>query len=122
MKYAGSCHCKQAMIFCECELKQPIVCNSSYYSKRNTILDIVDDIKVYENQKEQAYYRFNKMKGSDYFCKYCGIFACCTPPEPIYPYCISICIFDEYEWKHLPLLHFDGKSVPALQKIKGLSL
>jgi hypothetical protein len=108
MKYTGSCHCQQVKFVCDFELQQPTFCNCSYCRKRNAILHIVDDIKVYEGQTELTCYQFNKMKGAHYFCKHCSIFIYSTPPEPVYLYAISLCTLDECDWNKLPLHHFDG--------------
>ena len=111
MKYTGSCHCQRVKFVCEFELKSPTTCNCSYCSKRNAVLHIVDDIEIYEGQEDVTCYKFNKMIGAHHFCKHCGIFIYSTPPEPVYPYAISLCTLDECEWRHIPLHHFNGKSL-----------
>lgn len=111
MKYLGSCHCQRVKFSCDFELQQPTVCNCSYCSKRNAVLHIVDDITIKEGQAELTCYRFNKKKGAHYFCKHCSIFIYSTPPEPVYPYAISLCTLDNCDWRQLTLLHFDGKSL-----------
>lgn len=111
MKYAGSCHCQKVMFVCEFKLQQPTVCDCSYCSKRHAVLHIVDDIKINTGKKELSCYRFNQMKGAHYFCKHCGIFVYSMPPEPIYPYAISLCTLDACEWEHLPVHYFDGKTL-----------
>jgi len=110
-KYEGSCHCQRIKFTCEFELKQPTVCNCSYCHKRNAILHIVDEITVYQGEAALTCYRFNKMKGAHYFCKHCGIFIYSTPPEPVYPYAISLCTLEDVDWQQLPLTHFNGQSL-----------
>jgi hypothetical protein len=109
MKYLGSCHCQRVKFVCKFELQQPTVCNCSYCTKLNAVLHVVDDIIVFEGEKELACYKFNQMKGAHYFCQHCSIFIYSTPPEPVYPFAISLCTLDECDWSALPLHHFDGK-------------
>jgi hypothetical protein len=109
MKYTGSCHCQKVTFSCDFQLQQPTMCNCSYCSKRNAVLHIVDDIEILNGQEALSCYRFNKMKGAHYFCKYCSIFIYNTPPEPVYPYAISLCTLDDCEWQQLPIHYFDGK-------------
>ncbi len=111
MQYAGSCHCQKVKFVCEFVLKQPTVCNCSYCSKRNAVMHIVDDVKILEGKNNLTCYQFNKMKGKHYFCKHCSIFIYSTPPEPVYPYAISLCVLDDCDWQHLPIHHFDGKTL-----------
>ena len=111
MIYTGSCHCQKIKFACAFELKQPTICNCSYCTKRHTILHIVDEIKIYEGKKDLTSYTFNKMKGVHHFCKHCGIFIYSIPPEPIYPYAISLYTLDKCDWEHLPLFHFEGRSL-----------
>jgi hypothetical protein len=84
------------------------MCNCSYCHKRNGILHIVDELDVHQGEKELSCYRFNKMEGAHYFCRHCSIFIYSTPPEPIYPYAISLCVLDECDWGEFPIFHFDG--------------
>lgn len=111
MKYSGSCHCQQVKFICDFELNQPTVCNCSYCAKRNAILHIVDDITIEEGNEALTNYRFNQMKGAHYFCKHCGIFVYSTPPEPVYPYAISLCTLDECDWRSISIRYFDGKAL-----------
>lgn len=109
MKYAGSCHCQKVTFNCDFKLQQPTMCNCSYCSKRNAVLHIVDDIEILNGKEALNCYRFNKMKGAHYFCKHCSIFIYSTPPEPVYPYAISLCTLDNCDWDQLPIYQFDGK-------------
>lgn len=111
MQYTGSCHCQRVKFTCEFELKQPTVCDCSYCSKRNAVMHIVDDITVTEGEEHLTCYKFNKMKGKHHFCKHCSIFIYSTPPEPVYPYAISLCVLEDCDWKNLPIFYFDGKSL-----------
>jgi hypothetical protein len=74
-------------------------------------MHIVDDVKVIEGEDYLTCYRFNKLKGAHYFCKNCSIFIYSTPPEPVYPYVVSLCVLDNCDWKGLPVRHFDGESL-----------
>jgi hypothetical protein len=111
MEYTGSCHCQKVTFRCRFNLKQPTVCDCSYCSKRNAILHIVDDIKIDTGEKELTCYQFNNMKGKHHFCKHCGIFVYSTPPEPVYPYAISLCTLDTCDFSHLALHQFSGQSL-----------
>lgn len=111
MEYIGSCHCQKVKYRCEFQLKQPTMCNCSYCYKRNGVLHIVNDLQLLCGEDELTCYRFNKMKGAHHFCKHCGIFVYSTPPEPVYPYAISLCTLDDCDWSDLPVLYFDGKSL-----------
>lgn len=111
MKYFGSCHCQKIKFECEFELKQPTMCNCSYCAKRNAVLHIVDDLRVLEGKEHLTCYRFNKMKGEHNFCKFCSIFIYSEPPEPIYPYAVSLCVLDNCDWSKIEPHHFDGKSL-----------
>ena len=109
MKYSGSCHCQRIKFSCEFELSQPTLCNCSYCEKRHAVLHIIDDIKIQEGNHNLSCYRFNKLKGARYFCRYCGIFIYSTPPKPVYPYAINLCTLDACDWRDIELNYFDGK-------------
>lgn len=111
MHYAGSCHCQKVKFICQFVLERPTVCNCSYCNKRNAVMHIVDDVKILAGENDLTCYQFNKMKGKHYFCKHCSIFIYSTPPEPVYPYAISLCVLDDCDWRHLPIHHFDGKTL-----------
>jgi hypothetical protein len=111
MQYTGSCHCQRVVFSCDFVLHQPTMCDCSYCSKRNAVLHVVDAITVHKGIEALTCYRFNQMKGAHYFCRHCGIFIYSTPPEPVYPYAISLCTLDDCDWSHLALRHFDGKSL-----------
>lgn len=83
----------------------------SYCAKRNAILHIVDNVNVIEGTDYLTFYKFNKMKGEHHFCKICGIFIYSKPPEPVYPFAVSLCVLDNCDWSKLGLLHFDGKNL-----------
>lgn len=74
-------------------------------------MHIVDDIGINQGKEHFACYQFNKMKGRHYFCKDCSIFIYSTPPEPVYPYAISLCVLDDCDWQDLPIFNFDGRSL-----------
>jgi len=109
MKYSGSCHCQKIRFECQFELKQPTLCNCSYCAKRNAILHVVDNIEIIEGGAHLTCYQFNKMKGEHYFCKYCSIFIYSKPPEPVYPFAVSLCVLDNCNWKKFELSYFNGK-------------
>ncbi len=111
MKYLGSCHCQKIQFECEFDLKQPTVCNCSYCSKRNAVLHIVDDVQIIKGKEFLTCYRFNTMKGEHHFCSKCSIFIYSKPPVPVYPFVVNLCVLDNCDWQHMPLRHFDGKSL-----------
>jgi len=111
MEYHGSCHCGKVKVTCEFELKQPTMCNCSYCAKRNAMLHIVDKVTVKEGQDNLTCYRFNTMRGAHYFCKHCGIFVYSTPPVPVYPFAINLCILEKCNWQKFPIRYFEGKSL-----------
>lgn len=111
MQYTGSCHCQKVKFICEFELKQPSYCNCSYCAKRNVVHHIANDLKIISGRDSLTFYRFNTMKGEHYFCQHCGVYIYLIPPEPVFPYCINICALENCVWQHLPLHHFDGRSL-----------
>lgn len=111
MKYEGSCHCKSVQYYCEFELKEPTYCSCSYCYMRNAPLHVVDDLTVTAGKKSLSTYRFNKMKGIHHFCKNCGIFIYCTPPEPVFPFAISLTTLKNCDWSKLPVNFFNGKDL-----------
>ena len=78
---------------------------------RNSIVHVADTVNITNGSEALTCYRFNKMKGEHYFCKYCGIFIYLKPPAPIFPFAVNLCILDNCNWKELDLFHFDGKQL-----------
>ena len=111
MKYSGSCHCQRVKFECEFELNKPSLCNCSYCSMRNSIVHVADTVNINNGSNALTCYRFNKMKGEHYFCKYCGIFIYLKPPVPIFPFAVNLCILDNCNWEEFDLFHFDGKQL-----------
>lgn len=74
-------------------------------------MHIVDDVNILQGKEHLTCYQFNKMKGKHYFCQHCSIFIYSTPPEPVYPYAISLCVLDDCDWQDLTIFQFDGKSL-----------
>jgi hypothetical protein len=71
----------------------------------------VDDVQIIKGKEFLTCYRFNTMKGEHHFCSKCSIFIYSKPPVPVYPFVVNLCVLDNCDWQHMPLRHFDGKSL-----------
>lgn len=115
MNYKASCHCGKIVFEVEGEINRATACNCSLCSRKGSLLWFVprDQLRVLTPEADIGTYTFNKHVIKHRFCSTCGIhpYGEGTDPQGNRIAAINIRCIEGIDMEHIPVQHFDGKSL-----------
>jgi hypothetical protein len=115
MTHKGSCHCGRVAFEVEGEPTQVLECNCSICSRKGSLLWFVprENLRLRTPEGNAATYMFNKHVIRHRFCPSCGIhvYGEATDPSGKPMAAINVRCLENFDFKRLPVEHFDGRSL-----------